>query len=281
MKKFKLSKDLSRHAVGLSCIENYILYAMDAERYPYPYLYYKSYLPLSDIINRFVEGEEYESFSIMDPLQQVAMENRLIHTCRYKTVDFDRLAFHDFNCIMVRPEYIRKKYGSSLLRYDHYILLGPGEDANTYTYVNDTFRDIGIVTVSELQDIGIEMFCFDIQKYPDKQQKKKFLKYFYEAISLHSDSQIDFSSIDITIARDSLSIYKIVSRRLIDFCSFYMSMDFYRPHLEHIDRQYMMLEYMRLLGEKDLHRINNLLKQLCCENNQYIKVLKCNIKEIL
>ena len=282
MKNFKLSKDLFHHAAGLSCIENYILYAMAAEEYPYPYLYYKSYLPLSDIINGFVEGEKYESFYTIDRLQQVAVDNRLIHTCRYKTIDFDCLDFHDFNCIMVRPEYIKKKYGSSLLRYDHYILLGPGENANTYTYVNDTPRDIGIVTVSELQDISAgKMFCFDIQKYPDKKQKKKFLKYFYDAIPLHSDSQIDFSSIDITIARDSLGIYKIVSRRLIDFCSFYMSMDFYRPHLERIDRQYMMLEYMRLLGEKDLHRIDNLLKQLCYENNQYIKVLKCNMKEIL
>ena len=282
MKKFKLSKDLFHDAAGLSCIENYVLYAMATEGYPYPYLYYKSYLPLSGIITEFMGGKKYESFYTIERLQQVAVENHLIRTYRYETVGFDRLDSHDFNCIMVRPEYIQKKYGSSLLRDDHYILLGPGKAANTYTYVNDTPRDIGVITVSELRDISAgKMFCFDIQRAPDEVQKKKFLKYFYDAISLHSESQIDSSSIDITMARDSLGIYKIVSRRLIDFCSFYLSMDFYHPHLVQIERQYMMLEYMRLLGEKDLHRAQDLLKQLCMDNNQYIKILTCKMEEVL
>ena len=68
MKKFELSKDLFNAAAGLSCIENYILYAMAAEKYPYLYLYYKSYLPLSDIINGFVGGEKYGSFYTIDRL---------------------------------------------------------------------------------------------------------------------------------------------------------------------------------------------------------------------
>lgn len=60
-----------------------------------------------------------------------------------------------------------------------------------------------------------------------------------------------------------------------------MSMAFYQTHLEQIERQYMMLEYMRLLGEKDLLRTQTLLKQLCMENNQYIKILICKMEEIL
>ena len=282
MKQFKLAKDIFNDIAGLSCLENYLLYAFITENYQYPYLYYKSYLSLPDIIASFLHGNKYESFYTIERLQQIAAENHLIRVHRYEDSDFSHFQSHDFNCIMVRPKYIKEKYGIDLLRDDHYMLLSPMENTAEYAYINDLPRDIGVIKISELEHISAgKMFCFDILKCPDKEQKETFLIYLYNSIKLKKHTQIDFNQIDIVTARDILGIYKIVSRRLIAFCSLYMSMNFYRTHLERIEQRYMMLEYMRLLGEKDLHRARTLLEQLCMENDQYITILTCKMEEIL
>lgn len=282
MKQFKLSKDIFNNTAGLSCLENYLLYALIAENYPYPYLYYKSYLSLPEIIASFLHGNKYKSFYTIRRLQQIAADHNFIQVYRYDRRDPACFDFHDFNCIMVRPEYVQERYGISLLRDDHYMLLCPTENAGEYACINDCPRDIGVIRLSELARISTgKMFCFDILRPPNKEQNEAFLKDLYHSINLEKTAQIDFSQIDIVTARDILGIYKVVSRRLRDFCSLYMSMDFYRSHLEWIERQYMMLEYMRLLGEKDSYRIQPLLAQLCSESNQTISILKSKMEEIL
>lgn len=218
VKQFKLAKDIFNDIAGLSCLENYLLYVLITENYPYQYLYYKSYLLLPTIIASFLHGNKYESFYTIERLQQIAAENHLIRIHRYEDSDFSHFQSHDFNCIMVRPEYIKEKYGIDLLRDDHYMILCPAENTDEYAYINDIPRDIGVIKYSEMERVSAgKMFCFDILKFPDKKKKEKFLRYLYNSIKLEKTVQIDFNQIDIVTARDILGIYKIVSRRLIDF----------------------------------------------------------------
>lgn len=278
MKQFKVSKDILNYTMGLSCIENYMLYVMIAERYPYPYLYYRSYRSLSNIITDFIIGNNYPT----DCLSLVMSDNHLVRIQRYEKSNFNSFVFHDFNCVMVRPEYMIEQYGCHFLNNSHYILLAPGMDTDNYAYVNDIPKDIGTVTISKLKDISAgKIFCFDIQKYPDEKQKKKFFRYLYNTIRSRNELQADLTKVDIAMAKNSLGIYKIMSKRLIDFCSLYMPMDFYQQHLKRIERGYMILKYMCLLGEKDLHRIHTLLEQLCRENNRYLTVLESEMKKFL
>lgn len=281
VKRFKLSKDIFNKVVGLSCIENYLLYVLVAENYPYQYIYYKSYISLADIIISFIDGEQYETFHTVNRLNSVAAFEGLINIRRFNDADFKHFNSYDFNCIEIKPEYVTKKYGQSSCRDDHYILLSSGNDSEQYFYINDVPRDIGNISKEKLNAVcARNIFCFDIRETPDDKQKKRFLIYLYKSIQSRNENNIGYIN-NIIMARDIFGIYKIICGRIMDFCSQYIQMDFYKAHLENIEKRFIMLEYMRLLNENDLNRINSLMEYMVKEDNRYTKILKEKLEKLL
>ncbi|MBE7057146.1 MAG: hypothetical protein E7388_06900 [Ruminococcaceae bacterium] len=281
MKQFKLSRDIFNKFAGLSCVENYLLYVLVAENYPYQCVYYKSYISLVDIITSFINGEKYESFHAINRLHSVAAFEGLINIRRFNYGDFKCFNSYDFNCIEVKPEYMIKKYGQSLWRNDHYILLGEGNNLDLYFYINDVPRDIGNITKEELKDASAgNIFCFNIRKMPDDIQKKNFFISFYKSLQSKNENNIGYID-DIIMARDIIGVHKIICKRVMDFCNQYIQMNFYKAHLSNIEKLFTRLEYMRLSKENNLNRVNSFMEYMVEEDSRYIEILRNKLEELL
>ncbi len=263
MKKIIEDKSLFDGTTGLSCIENYFLYTLKAENFPYEYLYYKSYIPLWKIVKSFVAGAKYESFYTIQRLHSVAAENNFITIFNYNESNLINFEKHDYNCIMLNLEFIKAKYKRTPWRNDHYILVANKISDNKYTFINDNPRDIGEITEEELKVNGKnKMISFDFSKKTIQINTNDYLKFFYNSL-LTSQMSTELPYIDnLVFLRDIVGVFKVMARRVYYFLSKYIDMNFYEKYLKNIETQFMALEYMRMVKEYNIHRISTLLPYL-------------------
>ena len=243
---------------GMSCIENYFLYVLKANRYPFQYLYYNSFLSFGEIVCAFVNKEmRYEYFDKIPRLQNVALNNSLIQMNVYKQKEFSSLLFDcDYNFVQIKSDYVNKKYNKQFWRNDHYILLAPSNETN-FVYLNDNPRDHGNISLNELKYaydgtvIGINILS-DI----NEELKTTFLKDFKNSVITSDICRIDDLDIcDIYSARDILGVHRIVQKRICEFCSLYENMCLCAEHIIELDKYYSAIEYMRMRNRVDYDKI--------------------------
>jgi len=259
---------------GLSCIENFLLYAMKTEGYKYKHLYYESYLSMCDIINEFINNNtKYASFYKITRLQKIAADNDLIAMEFFNNTDFrNNITKYEYNTVMVNPEYIKEKYKTELWRDDHYILVAQ-KDSDNFYYLNDNPRDNGVISYDELRRVySGKMIGFTIKNEIGKELQNEFLKIFIDSV-FRSSFRTEFNYTDLTIVRDILGILKVLRKRICDYCGMYIPMDFYRDFLLSIDRFYSSIEYMRLRNTIDFDKINRQFDELQEKDIELITVL--------
>ncbi len=280
MKKVQFDKDLLNGIYGLSCIENYVLYILRREGFSYQYLYSQSGLSFGEILEEFVHrNARFSNFYRIKRLQNVAAENGLIQIMSDSRVDFPAMYKHDFVCIMVKPEYVKKKYHVDLWRDDHFILLSE-MDESRFHYLNDTPRDAGVISSEELKRIcSGGMVAIDIGRDVTEELKREFLYQMIQSIRI-DDVTAEYDIGDFGIARDILGVCRILRKRLYEFCSQYLDSGFLLPYLNLLDKQYMSIEYMRLRKKTDRKKLNDIMLEVAMEDRKHMTNLLKMLCEI-
>lgn len=260
---------------GLSCVENLLLYIMKLSQYSYQHLFYNSFMNFDDVLDAFMnENEVYANFTKVPRIQDTAVDIGVVEMNLCDSLNLDDETDR-YMLISVKPEYIKDKYNVELWRNDHYIMIQ--RNGNQYRYINDNPRDIGDISIEKLYSIfDGKMIRFKIKGdiRPDcrEQLRRRFicnLKSLDYGINLQK-----FAMTDWKLLRDALGIYRILTRRLYDFSSLYMSAEFILPQIKYLDKQYMLVEYMRKKNKIDSIAIDNIIEKV----REYEKI---NIPKIM
>lgn len=260
---------------GLSCVENLLLYILKSSQYSYQYLFYNSFISFHNVLDAFMnENEVYANFTKVPRIQDTTVDIGVVEMNLCDSLNLvdetDR-----YMLISVKPEYIKDKYNVELWRNDHYIMIQ--RNGNQYRYINDNPRDIGDISIEKLYSIfDGKMILFkikgDIRADCREQLRQRFvcnIKSLDYGINLQK-----FTMTDWKLLRDALGIYRILTRRLYDFSSLYMSAEFILPQIKYLDKQYMLVEYMRKKKKIDSVAIDNIIEKV----REYEKI---NIPKIM
>ena len=281
MKRFEFDKDNLNDLYGLSCVENFLLYILKMERYSYKFLFYKSFLSFSAIVNAFyIDKVEYAYFNKISRIQDLARKNKVINMRENFILDLDFFDRYDYICVMVKPEYIKSKYNTEMWRDDHYILLSKTDNKN-FNYLNDNPRNIGVISFSELENISTgRVLAFDLKKDINDEIKKVFFNEFIIDFNADALTDLNINITDFTMARDILGIHRILRRRTCDFCSQYANIEFLTPYLNALDKHYTSLEYMRLRNKVDYNKINEIFANILQEDRNEMFKIKTELEKL-
>jgi len=277
--KAEFEKTMLNDVYGLSCVENFLLYAMKSEDYEYKYLYHGSYLSMRDITDEFIENNaRYASFYRIQRLQELAAQNSLIEWKYMRHDDFTGyIDDYDYSAIMIKPEHIAVKYKTELWREDHFLLIGQ-KGPESFYYLNDNPRDNGIISYGELQSIYAgEMIGFTIKNKIGKALRHEFLDIFIGSISA-APRRSNFEFPDLMMARDTLGVIRTSRKRICDYCGIYIPVDFYRDFISSIEKLYASIEYMRLRKSSDMDKINRQFEELQEQDIELASVLSAEMK---
>ena len=275
MKKIRVDKSVFNRILGLSCVENYALYILIQSNYEYRFLYAESFVPFFDVVASFiVDSVSYASFNKIKRIQDIAFTEGLIGLSIFNNLK-EGIDKSDYCLIKVSPNYVIGKYGRNLWRDDHYILLCD-QNADNLTCLNDNPRDIIEINECELSDAyGGQVISFNTLMEIKKEYQDRLLSTFTRAI-LMPQRKVDFTIINIEIARDILGIIRTTRKRIKEYCSIYFATDFMAEYIARIDKVYAMCEYMRLRKRVDCDKIRLALYEI--QENDFMMLDKLKLE---
>ena len=256
-----LDKTYLNETCGLSCIENYLIYILRANNFPYRYLYGGSVKTFSEIVEYFVrEKANYSTFYLIERLHTIARKNNFIRI--YSSDELDLGVSETYSCVMVDEAFINTKYKTKLMRPDHYMLLTEADSDSDIYYINDTPRDIDKISREELSGIYAgNTISFEIVGYPSDEQKSEIINNFKTAVGQVKAAEL--KEVDsIEAARDIVGIYRALLKRNYYFSSLFCVTEFMQDYIKYLDKAYMNIEYMRLRGKGEISEINKILGEI-------------------
>lgn len=265
---------------GLSCVENLLLFILKSYQYSYNYLFYNSFLSFNVVANAFIkENAKYTDFIKIPRIQDTAIDIGILEMSLSNSLKFDDAASVK-TLITVKPEYIKNKYNVELWRNDHYILIH--RDCEQCIYINDNPRDSGVITLETLHNIfDGKVIKFKLNEDLTEDLKEILRQRFFDSLSKINQTiflpSIDLS--DLKPLRDALGIYKILTRRLYAFSSLCMNADFITEQIKYLDKQYMLIEYMRIKNEINYAAIALLANKVFENEKMIIKRIMSGIEE--
>lgn len=279
-----LDKIYLNSLLGMSCIENYVLYILKDNNINYKLLFYDSYISPQDIILQFLEyGSKYASFYKIPRLHKMATKKLIIKSAYQKIEDKGIINNqYDYICIRVEPQYMKNKYNVTLWRDDHYILLTKNDDNNFY-YFNDNPIDSGILTIEEINDISInKIFSFSILDNDVEKNKEIFLEEAYGKLILNNDNiYIKNTFNDIILIRDIIGILRISRKRLFQFYNEYFEVNYMKQYIFYLDKLYSNIEYMRLRSTFNISKVNDMLNELMNKDYELMNKIKHDLEVYL
>jgi hypothetical protein len=262
MKPLKTDKAIFDKGLGLSCVENYLLYILAAQGVDYRPLYAQSFIPVSEIVSAFCEeGVRYAYFYKIQRLQDLASDLEAVILSSETELDA-ALSNYDYCCVKVTPGFVADRYGLKLWRDDHYLLIcEKSEDG--FICVNDTPKDIVSLRDKEFRDaFGGRTICFNIRDgFLRKEQEAVLLQNFKESVAREIQKRMCLME-NLELARDILGILRIARKRIREYCSLYFHTDFMMTFLANLDKYYAIFEYMRLRGRTDYDKVNHILNEI-------------------
>jgi len=286
----EFNKGLLAQIFGLSCIENYLLYAMKEQDYRYYPLYYHSFLSFGDIIHEFTENKaEFAFFYKIQRLHTTAENHGLICMEHHENVEdipsgADQVNGSTYMAITVTPEYISGKYGAATWREDHYLLIRQNDEGDFY-YLNDTPADSGKIDNRTLKNIfSGKVITFSLASTVNKELEKGFLNKFKEIIQCEAAKEkivnTDRLIHEIQTVRDLIGVLKISRNRMDRYLSQYVDTRFLKPYLRMLDAAYGTIEYMRLRKRPDSEKIKNMMNELQDMDEQVIVKVEQVLKNL-
>lgn len=280
MKQIDANKSLFDNILGLSCIENYVLYIFATQNCDYRFLYAQSVIPFHDIAIAICnEAIPYAYFNKILRIQDVACKEGLISLTYVENLD-SGVSQYDYCCIKVTPDFVKERYKRDLWRNDHYILLC-NQSQSTWTCLNDNPRDVFKINNKELynaygeQAVGVNMLA----NLEDKLKNKLLNEFKYIIAKQHRIYEFSFNNIEN--ARDVLGVLRITRKRIYEYCSIYFNADFIMGYLIEIDKSYAALEYMRLRKKIDFEKIRQMLKQIQIKDLEMMDLLKKKMEMVI
>ncbi len=271
MKEVCLDKSLFDNALGMSCVENLLIYIFKTQKITYKYLFFESALSAYDIVQALSHHKNtYSDFRCINRIQDLARNAGMIEICLLDSPCIPTDLNEKYCCIMVNPTFIRDNYRTQLLRDDHYVLLSPSDFQN-YFCINDVPRDIRKLSLVDLYSYyGGHAIEFRIKGDFDYGRKEEYLvklktsmeKNLYEAVELPRD---------ILIARDIVGILRILRKRLAYMISEFQFVECWKTYIDKLDEFYSRIEYMRLRNIQNVKLINDMWIQLVENDAQNIE----------
>jgi len=264
MKHVEIDKTRFNNISSLSCVESYFLYILDIENYSYKHLYSHSYEGFNEICKAFFdEGMSYAYYNGVPRLQDVAQRFGLVELKGVEIPElFAALELDGYCCVKTKPSYIKNRYNSLMWRDDHYILLTE-YTGEFWSFLNDTPRDTGKLTNSEiLEAYNGKMLIIRILKEITEEIKESLLLDFRTALSQKVKPYALCTIDNVIAARDAIGVLRVLRRRLHEYCSLYTDCEFMFEYLRELDKQYSLLEYMRLRNKVDVVKIADLFLSL-------------------
>jgi len=281
----KYDKSILDSVLGLSCIENYLLYILKSREYNFSLLFYRSFLPFDKIVDEFIqENASYASFYQIERIQEVARKDGVID---FNYIQSDSLAYtdkEDYLTAKIKPEYIQFKYNTSLWRDDHYFLINQIDEFN-FAYLNDTPRDSGVISKDELeQNYAGACITITINQLDSFNKKIQALhiKDFLDLINGATKPSTQFNKKinDVQVFRDIMGILRILRKRNMEFCKNYIDTHFMQNYISELDTIYTKIEYMRLRRQSLDEKGEVWLQEINDKDKIIIKKLKYEMEKV-
>ena len=274
MKQIEATKALFDGGLGLSCLENYLLYIMAHLKFDCRILYAYSYITMSEIARAFFDEKiTYAHFDKISRLQGITCDFGII-----KLTSIDSIKEIDtcngYCCIRVNSRFFEKHYVRESWRGDHYILLC-NKLNDGYLILNDIPR--AVIEMNSEQLLAVfdgNIFCFEflMESIPNAIKAKLFTE--FQSLLPRLNSAYEFKCNNIETARDFLGILRVTRRRIQEYCSIYFDSDFMSENITKIDKSYAMFEYMRLRNRFDYNKVNQSLSEI--QENDFSMIDRLN-----
>lgn len=195
--------DNIRGALGISCVEIYLLALLKHHGTDERVLYSDSYIGIKETLDDFISGKEkYASYLGKPRLQSVAKDRGLIYflTYRYNAGNTD----FDYNLFEVKPGY--KNSGLQAWRDDHYLLRFNNEFYDCYPP-----SKVENVTEKHLTGtcIGILMNRLNMPLSLEREKEK-----LMESVKPSQEITLNITADNLPYIRDALLYVKIMRQRM-------------------------------------------------------------------
>ena len=251
-----------QNELGLSCIEDYILYLINGDIKNKYILFYKSFVPAEKVFYEMLaNNKSYSSIDFIERIQSTAKKIGMLGIDYYRG-NFSELIMSDVFLMQISPDDVKKRFGVSLLRDDHYLLIRK-LGGNKFEYLNDRPESTGILSVDELERMYLGKAIIITKKNLKLNYYEKIL-HAYKAIGVdYSRLEKSFpKEINIIQLRDSIGVLRIIARRMKAFWSRMFFVESIDNYIDFLDKHYLRLEYMRLRGKYDNEELKNKIKEI-------------------
>lgn len=288
-----MADNMAWQNIGLSCVENYLLYLFNKNKIPINCVFYQSGVSPSDILQHIINGERYATFSGVDRLQCVAQKMGMsdYQFIRLPMISKDSIRMGETNTLVcVTPTYVREKYGDSLWRDDHYILLTTQTAPSQFTYLNDFPYDQGTISLDELGHVYQGSLIYvrmlnggsDITKAQCLHQYLQFSARKTNEFYLPEDVWADSNMI-----RDLLLVWKTLRYRLKLFYMSYCSKEDYDDPvpeinvlLKDLEHQLFLFEYWKAKNKLPIGSVAETIQKLQLRDTEINKKVYHNLSKI-
>ena len=285
-------QDIVWRSTGLSCVENYLLYLFHKNKIEANYLFYQSGICVSDIMQRIENGDRYATFNGVDRLQYIAQklggaESQFLRT---SAISSDSIKTGETNTLVcVTPTYVKDKYGNSLWRDDHYIMLTSQPNPADFSYLNDFPFDQGTISLDELNHIYQGSLIYvrilnggsDITKAQCLHQYLQFSTRNTNEFYLPEDVWADSNMI-----RDLLLVWKTLRYRLKLFYMSYCGKEDYddlvpeiNVLLKDLEHQLFLFEYWKAKNKLPIGLVTESIQKLQLRDTEINKKVYDNLSK--
>ncbi|MCR5803676.1 MAG: hypothetical protein K6G47_05400 [Clostridia bacterium] len=270
--------DLLRKESALSCIENYLLYLISQKKYTWEYIYFKSFVLLSDAIRGLNGDQDYSNYKGIERLHNVAAELGMVKIIRLPSSTDLKELDGKWYAIQVSTDYMIQRYNFKPWRDDHHILMHNLPESGEVEYLNDVPSDAGVMTLDEAQKLSVgEIVVLDVEDDVSGLDKKFFIegtKEILRSFDLEKNTVNDLKdSITLDALRDAVSVAKVLVNRQNELVKIYglsLSENDYYDYLSFVQSK---LEYYRL-RKSPAEKWMGMLEEVVIRDTAYIRMLK-------
>ena len=285
-------QDIVWRSTGLSCVENYLLYLFHKNKIEANYLFYQSGICVSDIMQRIENGDRYATFNGVDRLQYIAQKMGMAESqfLRTSAISSDSIKTGETNTLVcVTPTYVKDKYGNSLWRDDHYIMLTSQPNPADFSYLNDFPFDQGTISLDELNHIyqGSLIYVRILNGGSDITKAQCLYQYLQFYTSQTNEFHLSkYLWDDPNMIRDFLLVWKNLRFRLklfyISYCGkednddFVQEIDVLLKDLEH---QLFLFEYWKAKNKLPIGLVTESIQKLQLRDTEINKKVYDNLSK--
>lgn len=271
------------HKMGLSCIENYLIAALNKYSPHYEFLYQYSILSMEHVFRRIcIDRVPFAEFYDIPRIQTLAKQAGIIYCTESSNSNTVDTLFSEcsFCCVQVTNDYMQAMFGRPAWRDDHHVLLQKLGNKE-FLLLNDNPCFEQTISMEEAKKL-LEGSSFSFVVCNNTCNISPNLGCIYACLEKAISNRailptIDYTQLDLAIVRDFIGIMRILRRRLAALVCDYIEIGCLRSYLAKLDRLYLRIEYMRIREQPDKLFVLNELNEVWCEDNLVLHQLAVHI----